>query len=193
MGSVEPLAWDDPLPIRPRRILVTGTSGSGKTTVAAALAARLGIPHTDIDGLFHGPRWVPRPEFAADVAALAARDEWVTEWQYSGVRALLLSRADLLVWLDLTRAAVLRQLVPRTVRRRVRRTELWNGNLEPPLWTVVMDGDHIVRWAWRTHPKTAVRVLRVLASDDPPVVVRLRTRREVDGWLDGPVAALTHQ
>jgi adenylate kinase family enzyme len=193
MGPVEPLAWDDPLPGRPRRVLVTGTSGSGKTTLAAALSARLDIPHTDIDGLFHGPEWVPRPEFAADVAALAARDEWVTEWQYSGVRTLLLARAELLVWLDLTRAAVLRQVVPRTLRRRVRRMELWNGNLEPPLWTFVIDRDHIVRWAWRTHPKTAARVLRVLASDDPPVVVRLRTRRQVHGWLDGPVAALTHQ
>jgi adenylate kinase family enzyme len=193
MGPVEPLAWDDPLPGRPRRVLVTGTSGSGKTTLAAALSARLDIPHTDIDGLFHGPEWVPRPEFAADVAALAARDEWVTEWQYSGVRTLLLARAELLVWLDLTRAAVLRQVVPRTLRRRVRRIELWNGNLEPPLWTFVIDRDHIVRWAWRTHPKTAARVLRVLASDDPPVVVRLRTRRQVHGWLDGPVAALTRQ
>jgi adenylate kinase family enzyme len=115
MGPVEPLAWDDPLPGRPRRVLVTGTSGSGKTTFAAALSARLDIPHTDIDGLFHGPEWVPRPEFATDVAALAARDEWVTEWQYSGVRALLLARAELLVWLDLTRAAVLRQVVPRTL------------------------------------------------------------------------------
>jgi len=190
---MEPLTWDDPLPGRPRRILVTGTSGSGKTTLAAALGARLGIPHTDIDGLFHGPGWVPRPEFAADVAALAARDEWVTEWQYSAVRALFLSRADLLVWLDLTRAAVMRQVVPRTVRRRLRRAELWNGNVEPQLWTILTDPDHILRWSWRTHPKTTARVRRVLASDDPPLVVRLRTRREVHAWLAGPVAAVTRR
>ena len=134
---MQPLAWDDPLPARPRRILVTGTSGAGKTTVAAALSGRLGIPHTDIDGLYHGPGWVPRPEFVDDVAALAAREEWVTEWQYSVVRPLLLGRADLLVWLDLTRAAVMRQIVPRTLRRRLRRVELWNGNVEPPLWTLL--------------------------------------------------------
>ena len=162
----EPLAWNDPLPARPRRILVTGTSGAGKTTVAAALAARLGIPHTDIDGLYHGPGWVPRPEFVDDVAALAAREEWVTEWQYSVVRPLLLGRADLLVWLDLTRAAVMRQIVPRTLRRRLRRVELWNGNVEPPLWTLLTDRDHILRWAWRTHAKTAARVHQVLASTD---------------------------
>ena len=166
-AGVEPLAWDDPLPAHPRRILVTGTSGAGKTTVAAALSVRLGIPHTDIDGLYHGPGWVPRPEFVDDVAALAASEEWVTEWQYSVVRPLLLGRADLLVWLDLTRAAVMRQIVPRTLRRRLRRVELWNGNVEPPLWTLLTDRDHILRWAWRTHAKTAARVHQVLASHRP--------------------------
>jgi len=186
---VEPLAWGDPLPVRPRRILVAGTSGAGKTTVAAALSARLGLPHTDIDGLYHGPGWVPRPEFGADVAALAAADAWVTEWQYSAARPLLVARADLLVWLDLTRPQVLAQLVPRTLRRRLHRVRLWNGNVEPPLWTIVTRRDHILRWAWRTHPKTTARVRTVLDSPDPPVVVRLRNRREVNAWLDGPVAA----
>lgn len=133
---------------------------------------------------------MPRPEFAADVTTLAATPEWVTEWQYSAVRPLLLARADLLVWLDLTRPRVLAQLVPRTLRRRLRRVELWNGNVEPPLWTILTRRDHILRWAWRTHPKTAARVRTVLASPDPPAVVRLRDRREVRGWLDGPVAAL---
>ena len=190
-SGVEPLAWDDPLPGHPRRILVAGTSGAGTTTLARALSTRLGVPHTDIDGLYHGPGWVPRPEFVAEATALAASDEWVTEWQYSVMRGVLLARADLLVWLDLSRAAVMRQVVPRTLRRRLRSVEMWNGNLEPPLWTVFTRRDHIVRWAWRTHPKTAARVRRVLASDDPPPVVRLRTRREVHAWLDGPVAALT--
>jgi adenylate kinase family enzyme len=189
-AGVEPLGWDDPLPSRPRRILVTGTSGSGKTTLAAALATRLGIPHTEIDALYHGPGWVPRPEFAADVAALAATEEWITEWQYSPVRPLLLARADLLVWLDLPRWRVMRQHVRRTLRRRLRRVELWNGNVEPPLWTILVDRDHIVRWAWRTHPKTAARVLTVLASPEAPTVVRLCSRREVRGWLDGPVVAV---
>ena len=187
---MQPQTWVDPLPVRPRRILVTGTSGAGKTTVAAALSARLGVPHTEIDGLHHGPGWVPRPAFAADVAALAAREEWVTEWQYAAVRPLLLARADLLVWLDLPRAVVMRQVAVRTVRRRVRRVELWNGNREPPLRSFLTDRDHIVRWAWRTHPQTAARVAEVLAAGGPPVVVRLRSRREVRGWLVGPVAAV---
>ena len=67
-----PLSWADPLPHRPRRILVTGCSGSGKTTVAAAVSQALGVPHHELDALFHGPEWVPRPTFVAEVTAFAA-------------------------------------------------------------------------------------------------------------------------
>ncbi len=182
-----PLGPADPLPHRPRRILVAGTSGAGKSTLARALSARLGLPYHELDALFHGPGWVPRASFVQDVSAFAATDAWVAEWQYSSVRALLLARADLLVWLDLRRVRVLSQLVPRTLRRRLRGTELWNGNVEPPLRTVFTDPDHLWRWAWRTHPDTPRRVREVLAAGEGPVVVRLRSRAEVRAWLAGPV------
>ena len=178
-----PLTAADPLPCRPRRILVTGCSGSGKTTLAAALATRLGVPHHELDALFHGPGWVPRPTFVADVTALAATESWVVEWQYDQVRSLLLTRADLLVWLDLSRTRVFAQLLSRTVVRRLRRVELWNGNREPPLHTIFTDPEHVVRWAWGSYARIGPRVRAVLAQHDPPVVVRLRSRREIQRWL----------
>lgn len=141
------------------------------------------MPYHELDALHHGPNWVPRPEFAADVAAFAATDTWVTEWQYRAVRPLLLARADLLVWLDLTRLQVARGLLPRTVVRRVRRVELWNGNVERPLWTIFTDPEHVVRWAWYTHARTAARVHEVAAAPDGPVVVRLRGRSDTRDWL----------
>ncbi|MEN3263924.1 MAG: hypothetical protein V7646_818 [Pseudonocardia sp.] len=172
-------------------MLVAGCSGSGKSTVAAALAALLGVPHRELDALHHGPAWVPRPEFAADVAAFAATEEWVAEWQYSTVRPLLLARADLLVWLDLPRWRVFDQLLRRTLRRRLHRVELWNGNIEPPLWTVFTDRDHVLRWAWQAYPRSRQRMRAVLEADSPVVVVvRLRTRRDVHAWLAGPVTAV---
>lgn len=152
-----------------------------------AISARLGLPYTELDSLFHGPEWVPRPEFTDEVTALAAGPRWVAEWQYGAARPLLLRRADTLVWLDLPRWRVFSQLVRRTLVRRVCRVELWNGNLEPPLWTVLTDPEHILRWAWSTYPRTGKRVQAVLDAPGGPMVVRLRSRREVGGWLAGPV------
>jgi adenylate kinase family enzyme len=182
------LGPDDQLPNRPARVVVAGTSGAGKTTLAARVGRELGIPHVELDALFHGPDWTPRREFVADVRRFCATDTWVTEWQYERVRHLLAMRADLLVWLDLSRTRVTWQVTRRTVRRRLRRERLWNGNVERPLWTVFTDPQHIVRWAWTRHPHTAARV--AAARDERPelVVVRLPGHRAAERWIAGPLA-----
>jgi adenylate kinase family enzyme len=176
------LGADDPLPARPHRVIVAGTSGAGKTTLADRIGRRLGLPHTELDSLFHGPNWLPRETFRADVERLAAGPEWVSEWQYGAIRHLLADRADLLVWLDLPHRTVMRQVIVRTVRRRLRREELWNGNTEGPLHTFFTDRDHIVRWAWTQHARTAEKVTAVHAQRPDLTVVRLRSRAEVERW-----------
>lgn len=185
-----PLGWCDPLPHRPRRVIVAGCSGSGKSTACRAISALLGLPYTELDGLFHGSGWIPRPEFLDDVTALAGGPSWVAEWQYDQVRPLLLSRADTFVWLDLPRWRVISALTWRTMIRRLRRVELWNGNIEPQLWTFFTDPEHILRWAWSSYQPSRQRGRAVLAAENGPVVVRLRSRREVRDWLAGPVTAL---
>jgi hypothetical protein len=68
------------------------------------------------------------------------------------------------------------------------REVLWNGNVEPPLWTVFRDRDHVIRWAWRTHGQTRDRVL-ALAEERPHLtIVRLRSRAEVEQWVTGALA-----
>jgi adenylate kinase family enzyme len=168
-------------------VLVAGTSGAGKTTLARAVAEVLGHPHVELDGLHHGPDWTKRPEFEDDVDSFTSSAAWTTEWQYTTVRELLLDSADCLVWLDLPRTLVTARVVRRTLRRRIRREVLWNGNIEPPLRTFLSDPDHIVRWAWRTHPRTRERVLAALAARPTLPVVRLRSRAEVVGWVAGPL------
>jgi adenylate kinase family enzyme len=177
------LSATDPLPARPRRVVVAGTSGTGKTTLVRAIAARLGLPSVELDALHHGPDWVPRPEFLAEVDAFTSADGWITEWQYPAARPLLADRADLLVWLDLPFRTTLRRVVIRTVRRRVRREELWNGNREAPLWTFFTDRDHIVRWAVRTRHDLATWLPELERTHPALPIVRLTTSRDVDDWV----------
>jgi adenylate kinase family enzyme len=178
------LSVESPMPRWPQRIIVAGTSGSGKSTVAARIAAILGLPHVELDALFHGPGWSERTTFLDDVRAFVAEPGWVTEWQYSAARPLLAARADLMVWLDLPAAKVLRRVAGRTVRRRLRREVLWNGNIEPPLRTIFTDPEHIVRWTWAHRRDAAQQVVALLVDRPDFPVVRLTSDRQVVRWLD---------
>lgn len=101
------LSFDDALPYRPARVLVAGTSGSGKSTLAHHLAATLELRYVELDALHHGANWAPQPAFVEDVTRFAAEPRWATEWQYPAVRELLAQRADLLIFLDLSRPVVM--------------------------------------------------------------------------------------
>jgi adenylate kinase family enzyme len=180
----------DPLPPTTRRILVTGSSGAGKSTLRDTISTCMHLPTVEIDSLHHGPNWTPRPTFADDVDQFTSGPSWVVEWQYSQVRALLLDRADTLIWLDHSRWTITQRVVRRTLRRRIHRIELWNGNYEPPLRTILTNRDHIIRWAWRTHTKRQREALDIANRTTGPLVVRLTGQHQVDSWIQGPLQQL---
>lgn len=185
MGRRKASRREPPAEASAQRIIIIGTSGSGKTTLAAAVAARLGIRHVEIDALYHGPDWVPRDTFLRDVTNVAAGDSWVAEWQYPEARPVLLDRATLAVWLDYPVSLRIWRVTRRALRRRIRRIELWNGNYEPSLWTFFTDRDHIIRWAWRTRHQYDDLVMALSQSHPEVRLVRLTSQDETDAWMRG--------
>jgi adenylate kinase family enzyme len=173
-----------------RRISVVGTSGAGKSTVGRQLARDLGVPFLELDSIYHQPGWVPLapPEFRRRVAEAAAGDGWVIDGNYSAVRPLVWERADTVVWLDLPRRTVMRQLIWRSLRRAAFRAELWNGNRErwANLFTWVPE-DSVISWSWHHHP--VYRERYAAAAEDPAYArlrfVRLRSHAEIRHFLAG--------
>ena len=174
-----------------RRVSVVGNSGSGKSTLARELAARIGVPCLELDSVFHQPGWEPLPpdEFQRLVAARAGEDGWVIDGNYSAVRPIVWARADTVVWLDLPKQTVMRQVAWRTVRRAVTKQELWNGNREPLInflsWAPEKS---IISWAWHNHAKYRARY--GAAAADPAnahlTFIRLASRRDVTRFLADP-------
>jgi adenylate kinase family enzyme len=167
-----------------RRVSVVGNAGSGKSTLARALAARLGVPHVELDGIYHQPGWTPlaEEELVRRVGEAIAGDGWVIDGNYSAVRPLIWARADTVVWLDRPRRIVMRRIIWRTVRRVISRSELWNGNREP--WGNLVRRDpqtSIIAWSWHKH--AVYRERYAAAALDPAWAhlrfIRITSRRDL--------------
>lgn len=173
-----------------RRISVVGTSGAGKTTVAREISERLGIPHVELDAIYHQPGWttLPTEEFVARVDAATDAERWVVDGNYREVsdEGPVWAKADTIVWLDPSDARLMRQVIGRTLRRWARREELWNGNREPLTGPFRWDPERsIIRWAWTRRKTTRARYGAAMVSPTWSHLrwIHLRTPEEVDRWL----------
>jgi adenylate kinase family enzyme len=106
------------------RVHILGASGSGTTTLGAALASRLGHAHFDTDDFF----WLPtEPKFleirpaAARIAlltrALDAAGSWVLSGSLCGWGDVFIPRFDLVIFLFVSREIRLARLLEREQRR----------------------------------------------------------------------------
>jgi adenylate kinase family enzyme len=170
-----------------RRVSVVGSSGSGKTTFAAQLAARLAVPHVELDGMFWDADWtqVDDEAFRARVDAATAPDGWVADGNYSRARDLVLGRADTVVWLDIPLGTCLARILKRTARRVRTREELWSGNRES--WQRHVGGNSLVWWLVTSHRRKRRDYEARFFGPKPEFphlhVLRFRSSAEVEAWL----------
>ena len=170
------------------RIHVVGVSGVGKSTLAINLAGKLRCPHLELDSIHHQANWAPLEtiKFRKVVDQFCIGDRWVICGNYSQVRDLIWARADTVVWLDLPRWAVMRQIVLRSLKRVIFRRQLWNGNRESWAGLFSLDPDKsVIMWAWTRHGTYR----RLYSSELKSLkgrgveVVQLCSDQEVTAWL----------
>lgn len=177
-----------------RCIAVVGSSGAGKSTLAAALAQRLGLGHIELDALYHLENWShpSDSDFRDAVAASMDRFEashggWTMCGDYeSNLDGIRVQRCDTMVWLDLAKPLVISRVARRTVRRALRREELWNGNREPLTNFYSWDVEkNVIRWSWVHFDKKRSRYNKAITdgSWDHLTVHRLSSRSEINRFL----------
>ena len=168
-----------------RRVNVVGTSSSGKSTLARAIAERLGVPCIELDALHWDPNWT---EAADDVMRERVRsaiggEAWVVDGNYSAVRDLVWARADTVVWLDLPLPTILARYAARTVRRISARQELWSGNRERI--RNLLGRDSLLWWILGTYRRRRREYPVLLAAHPQITAIRLRSARDATAWVAG--------
>ena len=103
-----------------QRILVMGSSGSGKSTFARRLSEITGIPMVSLDALYWKPGWVPSDaaEFEQRVTEAAGHSRWIFDGNYTSHGAGDLRRgvADVVIWFDLPRSTCMVGILTRIAR-----------------------------------------------------------------------------
>jgi adenylate kinase family enzyme len=170
------------------RVVVIGTSCVGKTTFAQALARMLNFPHVELDALHWQANWIPRPpeEFRALTAEALAKDCWITDGNYGGVRDLVWSRATTVIWLNYSFPVVLWRAITRTIRRVLTQEELFSGNRES-LRMAFLSRESILWWVITTFHRRRRQYRRLFDTATIPrlVYVELRSASEARNFFRG--------
>lgn len=169
-----------------RRVVVFGTTGSGKSWLAERLSVRTGLRVIELDALFWGKDWQGAPvELFRHRVERETRDgEWIVVGNYDQVRDLTWRPADTLVWLDLPFPLVFWRLLLRTISRAVTREDLWGTGNRESFRLAFFSRHSILLWAIRTHRRNRDRFAiecEFLGKDK--TVVRLQSPREVEQFL----------
>lgn len=166
---------------RAKRVLLHGVTGSGKSTAAVAIGARLGLPVHLADEEFGWlPGWVPRPadEMRALVAVAAAEPAWVFDTAYGTFRDLVEPRAEVVIGLDYPRWISLGRLLKRTLIRVLDRRPICNGNQES--FRQMFSRDSIIVWHFRSFARKRATMRAWAARAEGPPVMVVRGPRELD-------------
>lgn len=173
-----------------KRIIVVGSSNSGKSTFAEQLAGKLDVPFIELDALFWEPNWVgaEREVFRERVRKAIQPESWVMAGNYSAQQDLSWPVADTVIWLDLPLATVLRRCVGRTWRRWRSQELIWGTNRES-FWRHIMlwnPEKSLIAFTAKTYRRRRRMLLE--CAHDPRwshlTFIRLRTPDAIAAFLE---------
>jgi adenylate kinase family enzyme len=171
-----------------RYIIVNGSTCSGKTAVAGAIARKINVPHIEIDALFWKPDWeeTPDDELRAAISAVVEKnpDGWVADGNYSRTRDITLPLADTVIWLRLPFRVVFWRLIKRTISRCIDKNPVCGTNYET--WRqAFFSRDSLILYLI-THWGKYNRIGQIIAQfPHNATVIELRSSKEVDNFLAG--------
>lgn len=164
-----------------KKVLVIGAGGAGKSTFAARLGQRTGLPVIHLDREYWQTGWIePAPEaWAATITRLTAGQRWILDGNFCGSLDRRLAACDTVVFFDMPRLTCIRRVIMRYLRHRgSARPDMAPGcNEKLPLeflWWI---------WTYSTRRRPAIlQRLQQLRADQVAVV--LRSDAEADRFLD---------
>lgn len=150
-----------------KRILVIGSGGSGKTTLAIELGKMLSVPVIHLDKLFWLPGWMQTPaeEWEQKLTHAISGENWIIDGNYFKSLSVRLSRADTVIYLDYNRWLC--------VLRAFKRWRINKGKVRPDMGDGCPEKMDLgfLKWILRFPKKTKPQMLEALKDFSGSVIL----------------------
>lgn len=115
-----------------QRIVVIGSSCSGKSTFSKQLASKIQVEYIELDQLHWLPNWQERSDESFRMLVKQATDPetWVVDGNYSVVRDIVWPRTTKIIWLNHSFTLVLYRALTRSIVRAATKKPLFADNIE---------------------------------------------------------------
>ena len=169
------------------RIVVIGSSCSGKSTFSQHLAHKKKIEYIELDQLHWLPDWeeIADNEFIALVSEAVSSDSWVVDGNYSVARDVVWPRATKIIWLNHSFSLVLYRSITRSVKRAATKKKLFAGNVESFKQTF-FSRDSIILWVLKTYHQKRKNYSKILKHAEAKgiTVIEFNNQSQVDDYLE---------
>ena len=161
------------------KIVLIGSGGSEKSTLAKQLGNKLKLNVYHLDALFWKPNWVgvPKDQQIKVQNELVKKDEWIIDGNYGGTMDIRLKAADIIIFLDMHRTVCVFRIFKRMLRYRNQTRPDMGPGCEERL------DFQFIKWVWN-YPKTKrPRILEKLQQLSNEKQIILKTPRQVRNFL----------
>ncbi|MFA6941126.1 MAG: topology modulation protein [Clostridiaceae bacterium] len=163
-----------------QRIMIIGCCGSGKSTLSKKIQERTKLPLIHLDKEYFGPDWEKpaKDEWKRKVINLCKNDKWIIDGNYISSMHIRITRADLVVFIDISRFKCLLRAVLRASRKTEKhRSDMADGCNE-------RHDFEFYKFIWNFNKTTKPLIIQLVKQFENVELVVIKNNKDIESLLN---------